>query len=255
MRAEDAWPEVYDEAILLVDGLAARLETQLEVYQRDLLAMEDPNEMRRRLAEGPRRAAEKVRADAKAAIQRAHGEWVDRSRRQLEKVSTEALGKLAPSLAVVEGSAATGIELSVDEARWGKAATYVERCADTWTANLVEGADDTMSDYATTAVVGFRSRKGRAAMALPEPRDPTARAARLGQEPAKRVIEIPGFAGALVHSVRSGVMMVGMFAGLAGTALSYFIPKALGEAARPSSATRQGWSERSELAINPQNSV
>ncbi len=154
------WAEIYAGAVRLVDDHVAALDRRLEEFQRKSLAAEDPLEARARIAQVPRRDAERVRSDAKAEIQKALREWVDRSKRQQEHVAIGCAPLLRDDRMVVPIQTAHGISVSVDT-RWAASFyAFVIQCCDEWIRNYTVGSEESLQNNAREVLAEFGKKVG-----------------------------------------------------------------------------------------------
>ncbi len=193
------WITHYTRSIEIVDMVVRTTDARMEEMQRKALAMEDPNEAKQRLATAPRREAERVRTDAKAAAQRVAKEWVERSKRQVEHVTGQCIEAAQTLLVTKEEPVETGIVLRIDPPSLAQFAGYVSRCAEEWTKNAVGGVEKSLSD-AVMGVTANLSVQGNRGPATPRTTDSPANEAKIAGEPPVKQEEVPSTGAALMNS-------------------------------------------------------
>jgi hypothetical protein len=209
-KAREEWSAVYASGVTILEGIVAEVDASLEDLQRKILHSDDPNDAKNRIAGLPRREAERGRNDARAALQRVGKEWVERSRRQLERVTTQCL-ESSQSLAIKEKETPEGVELSTDPAWWSQYVGFVGRCADEWTSSFTSGAEEGFASQTAAAISPALAHASGQSVAAPPSLAPPENEARLPLETPSKDLEIQGTAAALLQSVRSNVMAVGIF--------------------------------------------
>jgi hypothetical protein len=209
-KAREDWSAVYASGVTILEGIVAEVDANLEELQRKILHSDDPNDAKNRIAGVPRREAERGRNDARAALQRVGKEWVERSRRQLERVTTQCL-ESAQSIAIKEKETHDGVELSTDPAWWSQYVGFVGRCADEWTSSFTSGAEESFASQTAAAISPALAHASGQSVAAPPSLAPPENEARLPLETPSKELEIQGTAAALLQSVRSNVMAVGIF--------------------------------------------
>ena len=235
VKAREEYTAIYRSAVDLVEALVRELDATIEQMQRDGLRQDDPNELRQRLAGAPRKEAEKARSDARTSLQRVHKEWVERTRRQLDHVAaqcTEAGHGALPT----EEKTQEGLTLGVAPQWWKEYGGYVTRCCEEWTRNVVEQAEQAYQDGVMAALAPALRHASKRNPSAPERAIQPLPEAKLAAETPTKEAEIPTTAGALMQSVRTNVMAVGIF----GTVLAVIVTvagKAFGEGPSSSSYT------------------
>jgi hypothetical protein len=208
---DGAWADVYARAIEIGEALARDADARIEDMQRKALSADDPNETRQRLSQGPRRDAERARADAKGALQKALREWIDRSKRQFEHVSTQCLETAGKTMQLDESPTHAGIALAIDKPWAAQFAGYVGRCCEEWTRNVTTGADGALATAASGATAAAVEKLRAAAVRAPATAAAPSTDARVGSDLPSKEVDVPSTGAALLHYVRSNVMAVGIF--------------------------------------------
>ena len=205
------WASHYSGAIAVVEQILRDADGRIEEMQRRALSSEDPNELRLRLSQGPRRDAERTRSEAKAGVLKATKEWVERSKRQMEHV-VEQCTLAAQKFVVKEHATASGIEVRVDAAWWSDFTAHVARCCEEWTRTATGGAEGGLERAvgAATASLVSAVAKGRVVNTPATLVSPSIDA-RIGGEPPSKEADIPSLGTALMAYVRSHIMAVGIF--------------------------------------------
>ncbi|MDD9944051.1 MAG: hypothetical protein OXU20_23615 [Myxococcales bacterium] len=241
LGGDGPWLSVYDRAIGLIEQLIDSMQERIEAAQARMADAGDTSELKQRLSTGPRKAAERARAQAKAAVNKAGKEWSERCKRQLEHVLEQCGASGVSALKVTTEEVAGGLQFGVDSAWWAEFAGYVERCMEEWTRTTTSGADQALSQAALQGAADVSSLTEGRALGAPEPQEPPAVQANLRPpvEPSK--VPMAGAASALMKHMRSNVMMIGVF----GTALGviFFIVGRLagnGEADTPNTMLIRG---------------
>jgi hypothetical protein len=222
------WPAVYATAIQIAEALLEDVDGRLEEMQRRALTTEDPNEVRQRLSQGPRREAERGRTEAKAAVQKTAKEWVERSKRQLEHVSTQCLETAPKALPVKEEPTDAGILLRVDPPGYVQFTSYVGRCCEEWTKNVTGGAESAIAAGVSSATAPVVDKRKAAAVGAPSTLAAPSADLRLAAEPPSKEADVPSTVSALMQSVRSNIMAVGIFGTVIAVAVA-MIGKVSGE--------------------------
>jgi len=135
------WAPFYARAIKISDEILGTTDGRLEVLQRHSLSIEDPMEARARIAQAPRREAERLRTEALANVQRLVREWLDRAKRQQEHVAAGCAPYLREARLVERVDGKHGMTLSLDARWWSEFSDYARQCCDEWTKNFCLGLE------------------------------------------------------------------------------------------------------------------
>jgi hypothetical protein len=237
------WPAVYADAVSIVEQLVGELDAKVEEVQKELLGLDDPNEVRQRVTQGPRRDAEKARSDAKTALQRVTKEWTDRAKRQLDHVQEQCTSSAAKSMMVTEEPAKAGVKLGVDRTWWAQFSGFAARCCDEWTRNATTGAEQALAKAVSESTASIVERtKGRPVKPPATQADPR-NEAQLKDELPEKEADVPSFAAALGGYVRSNIMAVGMFGTMIAVVIALagrFFGSDDGASARPNTMLVRG---------------
>ena len=211
MPRDGDWIPIYEEAIAIVELVGRDVDARFAEMQRRLLDAEDPNEAKQRTLQGPRREAERLRTEAKNAVQRVDRDWVDRSKRQLDQLLEKCLKSGRKSVAVTEKTTSAGLELEVDGTWWAEFLGYVGRCCDEWTRNVTTGVEADLEKATREATASLLPRTGGRGVSSPatEPAPPTE--AKTTEELPEKVADVPSRGAALMRYVRSNIMAVSIF--------------------------------------------
>lgn len=209
-KSRDDYGAIYKSAVDLVEELVRELDGTIEQMQREGLRQDDPNDLRQRIAGAPRKEAERARTEAKTALQKAHKEWVDRTRRQLDHVTTQCM-EAAATPEMTEANTDDGVKLGVESRWWKEYAAYVVTCCEEWTRNVVEKADDAYRKTVTSAVAPALQHTSQRGVASPDAASAPSVDTKISSDTPAKDVEIPTTLGALLQSVRSNVMAVGIF--------------------------------------------
>jgi hypothetical protein len=217
--APDAWPAHYEAAIGLVDACIAELSSSAEAIQARLGAADDPNELKQRLAAGPRRDADRALADAKASLAKAHREATERLRRQAQHVREQCVGQVGGSLAIVVRNTTDGIHVTADPAWWGQFTGYITRCCDEWSLQFSEAHEPGFA-ASFSSLVAVGPARG-AAPVSPAASPPSLARPALSEPPGGKEVEVPSHGAALGGYLRSHLMSIGIVSSvvMAGVAL------------------------------------
>lgn len=205
------WIRIYELAIRCVDATLREVDEGLERTQGELLALEDLNEVRQRISQQPRREAERVRTEVRAAVQATAREWSERTRRQTDHVRTQCVGTAQQTLVLREVTASSQVELHVDDAWWQQYAEHLRGCCDEWTRTTAAGVDAALAE-----AIGARSRAlaVRPGERLAAPNDggvAVVTAWRQGEAPPVRRSPATSMGAAVGAYLRTNMMMLGMF--------------------------------------------
>lgn len=208
------WPAIYRDALAILEDFLVRHGARIDALQAQVHAGEDPNELKQRLVQGPKRDSERILAEVKAELARVAKDWNERGGRQAEQVEAQLQEDGRRSLALVETPQSDGVAIGVERAWWDQFSGHIGRSNDTWTAQYVRATDDALR-RALAPLVTIALARGQAPADPPALPGPTAPCP-LGEPPEPRFAEIPSFASALGASVRTHLMAATMLTSVAG---------------------------------------
>lgn len=222
------WQEVYASAIAILQDLLADLDGRLDAFQHQALAVEDPNEVRQRLSQVPRREAERLRAEAKSNLQKILYENAARAKRQEDEVLVPAIEKALKAPEILAQSTKKGLSLEVATTWWDEFCRYVERCSEEWTRTYVGQMEYAISTTVLSAVRAIHAvvpSTTTERLVAPDPPQIMEPGARCSSGVPTTLVEIPSAAAALLQSVRSNLMVVMMFGSVVATIVGVLLAK------------------------------
>jgi hypothetical protein len=205
----EEWLDVYDRGIRIVESLLSDVEARVAQLQQSSLDGEDAAEIRQKYAVGPRKEAERVRADVQAQTQRVVKEWSSRAKRQsaylIEQWTTTVNG-----LQVTQRSESNQVLFSVDESWLKELCVYVHRCVDEWVRTTVSGVDDALHAGVTKASTPLLVHSSGVLPSRPPLQGPPGNDGK-----AQLIVEggrpkIPGIIESAFKTLRSHVMTIGI---------------------------------------------
>lgn len=135
------WIPVYARAVQVAEAALSSVDRRLEDLQRRALTIEDPSDARNRIAQVPRRDADRARIEVKAEIQRALRDWSDRLRRQHEHVGSGCGPLLRQDHLVKESPSGRDVLIALNPQWWQDFSNYVGQCCEAWSQNAIVGVD------------------------------------------------------------------------------------------------------------------
>ncbi len=205
------WRPVYDEAIAVVERAVEMVSTRLEATKAEALAVEEPALIKQRIVAEPKKGFERVRGDLRTRLQDVARRWAERSKRQQEHVLENCQQAVEAGLSLSEQPTAHGIDLTIDPTWWAQFGGHVVRCCDEWTRVTCQGADAEFQSTYEQCVLGTadagKAERPKPPATLPEPRNEGSLA--MVGLPVHQA-EVPSMGGALMHSMRSNVMTIGI---------------------------------------------
>ena len=221
--APESWAALYARALLEGERILHSIDQKLDAQQQALNALDDPMEVRHRLAGAPRRTGERTATELRTALQRCAKEWADRTRRQQEFIVDESAPWFRDLFRLNERPAEQGIVVALDPAWWGQLECYVLDACSRWQASVVQGFDANCQEAVQH---GLRdAQPPSTSLPSPPPPNPVPDARMKLDTPVEaRLIEIPKTYSLVIRSARSMVSMILPFIG--GFIAMYNLPDA-----------------------------
>jgi hypothetical protein len=215
----ESWGALYARSLLEGERILNSIDQKLDAQQQALNALDDPMEIRNRLAGAPRRGVERVVTDLRSALQRCSKDWLDRTRRQQEFVTDGTVPWFRDLFRWKELVVAHGVQISLDPTWWSQLERFVLDACTQWQGGVMQGFDTACQQVILDAIRNARP----ASTSLPSPPSPLPVAdARLKLDTPvdERLIEIPNAVGMVLRSGRSlGTMGTFLFTVVAGVAV------------------------------------
>jgi hypothetical protein len=187
-----------------------------------LNALDDPMEVRNRMAGAPRRGVERTITDLRTALQRCSKDWLDRTRRQQEFVTDGTVPWFRDLFRWKEQVVAHGVQISLDPTWWSQLERFVLDACAQWQGGVMQGFDTACQQVILDAIRNAQP----ASTSLPSPPSPLAVSdgrLKLDTPVDERLIEIPKTYALVLRSARSMVSMVLPFV---GGIIGMFLPNA-----------------------------
>ncbi len=219
----ESWAALYSRALLEGERILHSIDQKLDALQHSLNALDDPMEVRNRLAGTPRRGAERTVADLRIALQRCSKDWLDRTRRQQEFAMDGTVPWFRDLFRWKESAVTHGVQISLDPMWWSQLERFVLDACAQWQGSVTHGFD-----AACQAVIqqGLQeTQPPSTSLPSPPPPSPVPDARlRLDTAVEERLIEIPSGYALVIRSARSMVSVFAPFIG--GVVAMYNLPNA-----------------------------
>jgi hypothetical protein len=229
VRAADEstdWLAIYDQGLGVTEQLLADLDAQLEAMEQRALTLPDPGEIRQKQLVGRQKSADEVRARIRTDLNRTTNEWLDRLKRQQAQVHQQCVEMMDEHFKVHVETEKRSVTVSVDPTCWEQLEQFMGACADSWTEQAGQGADQQL-----TALLDARDQVHGAE------RVPWTAPVRSGlpavdgaplRLPRPEHGNAPTTLGALGSFLRSNVLLVSMFGMMLGAPIAFVFGLDLG---------------------------
>lgn len=230
--APDPWGPVYEEAIGIVEALQREMAAQHEALHQRAHAVEDPNDLKRRMVENAKEEVEVAKRRTLAQLKGVVAEGEGRLKRQAAHLLTEHSRVFRAEVTLLEAPASFGVRLSVDPEFWHGFVRQLNTTCDTWT-QAFSTQHEPLIVHAVRPIAEV-SVTERAPLHCPSALVAPAPPGSAVLPPPAREVQVPAVGDMLVTFVKSNIMTLGI-ASMVLAALLSMLPSGAG--AHPTSPT------------------
>lgn len=209
----ESWVALYARSLLEGERILNSIDQKLDAQQQALNSLDDPMEVRNRMAGAPRRGAERTVTELRTALQRCAKEWLDRTRRQQEFIIDESAPWFRDMFRWNERPAEQGVHVHLDPVWWSQLERFTLDACTRWQASVVQGFDAVCQE---TVQHGLRdAQPPSTSLPSPPPPNPVPDARlKLDTPVEERLVEVPKAWRLIFNSAKSSLMAIGWIASL-----------------------------------------